>query len=123
MKTASQRKTNYEARMLSTLLDPTIAASTARAVTNFNAYVDEFYPLQLQLRGILDGLAIPVHWYAAFEAFNGEAYHLSKTCSGAALAFNLAKLVGKWGGTAYLSAGNLPALKEICLNLYSTIVP
>jgi hypothetical protein len=122
MKTASARKAAYEARMLSTLLDPTGAAVVAKAVENFNTYIDEFYPLQVQVRGILDGLAIPVHWYAGFEAFAGEMYHLSKVCTGTALAFNAAKLVGKWGGTAYLSAGNLPTLKAIALK-FGAIVP
>ena len=108
--------------MLSTLLDPTGAAVVAKAVTNFNAYVDEFYPLQVQVRGILDELAIPVHWYAGFEAFAGEMYHLSKVCSGTALVFNATKLIGKWGSAAYLSAGNIPTLKDIALK-FGALVP
>ena len=66
MRTASQRIAAYEARMLSTLLDPTGAAVTAKAVQGYKDYVDDFYPKSLQTRGILDSLAIPVHWYAAF---------------------------------------------------------
>jgi hypothetical protein len=124
MKSDSQRKLAYEARMLSTLLDPTLAAVNAKAVTNYNSYVDEYYPLQVQLRGILAKLAIPVHWYIGFEAFNGEAYHLSKVCPDTVgLTFNMAKLVAKWAGVAKLSAGNLPTLKEIALQLYSVTIP
>lgn len=101
--------------MLSTLLDPTGAAVNANAVTNYGKYIDEFYPLQVQVRGLLDSLAIPVHWYAGFEAFAGEMYHLSKVCSGTALIFNATKLVGKWSSAAYLSAGNAATLKAIAL--------
>jgi hypothetical protein len=108
--------------MLSTLLDPTGAAVNAKAVANYNAYITEFYPLQVQVRGILDALAIPVHWYAGFEAFAGEMYHLSKVCSGTALVFNATKLVGKWAGAAYLSAGNEATLKAIALK-FGALIP
>ena len=106
MKTDSQRKAAYEARMLSSLVDPTIAAKAAAAIANFNAYVDDFYPHQVHVRGILDALGIPVHWYAGFEAFAGEMYHLSKVCSGTALVFNATNLVTKWSDPAYMSGGN-----------------
>jgi hypothetical protein len=123
MKTDAQRIAHYEARMVSSLIDPALAAVNAAACVNFATHVTVFYPKQQKLRVILNGLAIPTAWYGGFEAFHGELYHLSTVCSGDALTFNASKLVGKWGSAAFMSAGNLPTLKKIALDLYAITIP
>lgn len=123
MRTDSQRKAAYEARMLSTLLDPTGAAVVAKAIANYNAYADDFVPKQLQLRGILNDQAPgSTDVYAAFEAFHGELYHLSKVCAGPSLVKSAGFLTIKWSDASHL-AGHLALLKTIALDLYSITIP
>jgi len=123
MKTDSQRKLAFEARMLSTLLDPTLAAVNAKAITNFNTYVDDYYPKQLQLRAILDSAGLSTFLYAGFEAYFGELYHLSKVTSGPGLVTNAVALIVKWGSAAKLGTGNLSVLKSIALDIFNIIYP
>jgi hypothetical protein len=43
MKTDAQRIAHYNARMLSSLVDPTLSAVNTMAVENFSAYATDFY--------------------------------------------------------------------------------
>ena len=123
MRTDAQRKSAYEARMLSTLLDPTGAAVVAKSVANFNAYVDEFVPMQLQMRAILNDAGISNFLFAGYEAYLGELYHLSLVTQGASLVVNATALEGKWASTARLGAGSAALLKSIALNIFAIIIP
>jgi hypothetical protein len=123
MRDSSHRIARYNARMLSTQLDPVGVAVNDKAMTNYATYVDEFYPLQVKLRNILDSAGLSNLLFASFEAFNGECYHLYKVCSGPALVANLTTLVLKWKDAAYLGAGNASVLKAICLQLYACTIP
>ena len=123
MRTAAQRIAKYNARMLSTLLDPTLAAVTAGAVTNYNIYVEDFYPMQVHMRTILDGYSMPTPMIAGFEAFFGECYHASKVCTGILLTAALTVLVTKWSDTAHLGAGNASVLKAIVLGVFTITIP
>jgi len=107
--------------MLSTLIDPAIAAKNAIAVAAFNTYVDDWYPHQVHVRELLDATALPLMLYPAFEAFAGEMFHMSKTCSGTALVFNAQYLVLKYADPA-MTGGNLPLLKAIALE-FGALVP
>jgi len=123
MRTDSQRKAAYEARMLSTLLDPTGAAVVAKSVTNYNTYIDEFYPMQVTLREILSEGTIENFEFAAYEAFNGEMYHLSKVVTGNSRILAATKLVAKWSSAAYLGAASKVVLQDITSRIYDCIVP
>lgn len=119
MKTDAQRIAAYNARMLSTLVDPALTAVNTMAVANFAAYATDFYPKQMQLRALLDSYGISGLLYAQYEAFHGELYHISKVYSGASAVAAASALVVKY--TAYfLVAANL---KEIALDIYSIVVP
>ncbi len=119
MKTDAQRIAAYNARMLSSLVDPTLSAVQTMAAANFAAYSTDFYALQVQLRALLDGFGISTAAYFGYEAFNGEMYHLSKASSGASAVLVATALVAKY--TSYfLSAANL---KTIALQLYNIVVP
>jgi len=109
--------------MLSTLLDPTGAAVVAKAITNFNAYVDDFVPKQLQFRALLDGLGVPTDLFAALEAFHGELYHLTKVCSGVTLVTNAGFLCTKWSDPSKMGNSILAFLKAAALDLYSITIP
>jgi len=119
MRTDAQRIAAYNARMLSSLLDPTLSAVQTMAVANYAAYSTDFYALQVQLRALLDGFGIAPAAYFGYEAFNGEMYHLSKVSSGASAIVGGTALVAKYV-SYFLSAANL---KAIALQLYNIVVP
>lgn len=118
MKTASQRITKYEARMVSSLLDPVIAAVNAKAVVNFTAYVVDFYPNQVALRALLNAAGILPAVMGGYEAFHGELYHLAKTCAGPSLVAASDILVAKWSDTAHLGSGAAALLTSIATDIY-----
>jgi len=119
MKTDAQRIAAYNARMLSTLVDPTLSAVNTMAVENFGAYATDFYPKQQQLRAILDATGISTPAYFAYEAFHGEMYHLSKVASGTSAVVMASALVAKYVSMFLVAA----TLKEIALTIYSITVP
>jgi hypothetical protein len=119
MKTDSQRIAAYNAKMLSTLIDPTLSAVNTMAVANFGAYATAFYPKQQQLRVILNEAGIATPQYFAYEAFNGEMFHLSRVASGASAVLMATALVAKYVSMFYTAA----VLKEIALAIYSITVP
>jgi hypothetical protein len=119
MKTDAQRIANYNLRMLSTLIDPTLAAVTTMAVANFGAYASDFYAKQGVLRGILNGFGIATSLYFQYEAFSAEIYHLSKVATGASAVTTATALVTKYTAL-FLPAANL---KKICNDVYSIVVP
>jgi len=119
MRTDAQRNAAYNARMQSSLVDPTLSAIQAMAVANFSAYSTNFYTKQVQLRALMDGWGISTSAYFGYEAFNGEMYHLAKTASGASAVLVATALVAKYV-SMFLVAANL---KEIAEDLYSIIVP
>jgi hypothetical protein len=121
MKTDVQRIAHYQDRMLSSLIDPVLAAVTADAVTNFSNYIVAFYPKQVQLREILAALPIPTTDYGAYEAYHGELYHVSTTTSGAGAVVMATILVTKY--SAYLGVPAAATLKKIANDLYGIIVP
>ena len=118
MKTAQQRIAHYEARMSSTLLDPTLSAVSAKAAANFTSYAVEFVPMQQAVAAILDAEDVPVIQRAAYQAYNGEMYHASKTSAGPALATLTDVLVTKWSDTAHLGTGAATTLRRIAVDVY-----
>lgn len=121
MRTASQRIAKYEARMLSTLVDPVLSAVNMQQITNFTSYIQDFYPNQLQLRVILNASGNHPDKFAAFEAFHGELYHLSKVAQGPALLAAAAVLGGKWA--TILGPAQVATLKQIALDIYAITLP
>jgi len=119
MKTTAQRIAHYNARNLSSLIDPTLSAIQAMAVANFAAYANDFVPKQQQLRAILDALGISTTKYALYEAFHGEIYHIAKVASGASAVTMASAMVVKY--TTF--GGAVATLKKIALDIYSITVP
>lgn len=120
MRTAEQRISAYEARMLSSLVDPTLAAVHTLQVANFKAYANEFTTKQESLRALLNDLGVPTTQYFGYEAFNGEMYHLWKTAAGDSAIATATILVAK-----YVAWGLAPAtLIQISADLWSiTVLP
>lgn len=119
MKTDSQRIAHYNARMVSSTIDPTIAAKQALAAANFGFYVMAFYPKQQALRALLAGMAIPTIQYGPYEAFHGKIFHLAQTTTGPSAITSASILVTAW--SSYPNIAVL-SLKAIC-NLYGIVVP
>jgi hypothetical protein len=118
MKTTAQMKAAYDARMLSSLIDPTLSARYASQVANFNAHVDEFHPNRVAMRAILSEEGVPIIQIAAYEAFHGSLFHLTKVVSGPALQTAFENLVTQWSGTARLGAGATAILTRIGVDVY-----
>jgi hypothetical protein len=120
MKTDAQRIAAYNARMLSSLIDPTIAARQATAVARFGAYASAFYPKQQALRTLLNGWGITTPVYFQYEAFNSEIYHVFRVAGASPSAVVMATaLVAKYT-SFFLAAAKL---KEIALTVWGITVP
>jgi len=119
MRSDVQRIANYEARMQSTLLDPTVTAVQPLAVANYTAYITEFYPYQVQLRTILLDESVKSYLYGMYEAMTGQFYHLWKVAMGNPLVADFTAIQVKWtarGTDATIS-------KRIALDLFGVTIP
>jgi hypothetical protein len=119
MRTTAQRIARYNARMLSSLVDPVLSAVSSAQQANFAAYVTDFVPKQEALRAILNDEAIPVIKVAAYEAFHGELYGLSRRFAGPALQAAFCILVAKWADAAHLGPTAQTVLERIGADIYS----
>jgi len=119
MRTTAQRIAKYNARMLSSLVDPVLSAAQAQQQANFASYAIDFVPKQQGLRAIMSDEGISVYQMAGYEAFHGEVYTASKKYSGAALQAEFCILVAKWADTAHLGAAAQAILERIGADLYS----
>lgn len=122
MRTDSQRIAKYNARMLSSLIDPTLSAVNTMQKANYAAYTSAFYIKQQALRVIINAQAIPPWAVFGIEAFNGEMYKYSEQYAGAMLDLRALMLCNKWGDVAHLGAGLRPLLVDISLTLYGAVV-
>jgi len=119
MRTTAQRIAAYNARMLSSLVDPVLSAVATLASTNYAAYVNVFVPKQEALRAILNDEGVQVIDYGPYEAFHGELYHLSLKFAGPALQAAFCILVAKWADAAHLDAAAQTILERIGADLYT----
>jgi len=119
MKGTAVRIAHFNARMLSSLVDPVLSAMSALAQANFAAYVNLFVPKQEALRVILNEEGVQVIDYAAYEAFHGELYALSTRFAGPALQAAYCILVAKWADASHLDAGAQTVLERIGLDIYT----
>lgn len=85
MRTAAQRIAHYNARMVSSLIDPVLTAVNAVASANFTAYAIDFVPKQTAAFAVLDadGVKGPIRFM--YAAYFGELYGLTKRFAGGAL--------------------------------------
>ncbi|HUX29549.1 MAG TPA: hypothetical protein VMV78_02850 [Thiobacillus sp.] len=119
MRTTAQRIAHYNARMLSSLVDPVLSAVSALAQANYATYVNVFVPKQEALRVILNDEGVAVTDFAAYEAFHGELYALSTRFAGPALQAAYCILVAKWADASHLDAAAQTILERIGLDLYT----
>jgi len=116
---AADRINHYNARMLSSLVDPTLSAVNALQQAAFAAYASDFVPYQEALRIFLNGLpAHPVEFFT-WEALNGEVYHAFKTAAGGALVAIVTDLQ-----TKYVAYGlGAPNIKAMVFAVYAITIP
>lgn len=119
MRTCAQRKAKYDARMLSSLIDPVLSAVQTAQSNNYLAYLVSFYPNQLALRVILNDEGVSPIQVAAYEAYHGELFHLSRAFSGPTLQTQFCNLVAKWSDVAHLGAAAEPILLRIGADIYA----
>lgn len=84
MRSAAQRQAAYDARMLSSQIDPSLTAMFEQQKANYAGHVAEAYPLQVALRGVLDGLGIGGQAALIYEAYSAELYGLGRKFTGPA---------------------------------------
>jgi hypothetical protein len=118
MRTLQQRIKKYQARALSSLIDPVLLTVNAQQLENFTAYEIEFYPNQVQLRVLLDGAGLMPIDYAAYEAYHGELFHICKHFSGPSAVLAKNALVDKWSDAQHLGAGAATLLNQIAEVIY-----
>jgi len=123
MRTAAQRIEKYNARMVSSQIDPQRSATTAAAQANFAAYTTEFVPKQLALREVLNAAGMDPARFGPYEAYSGELFHLWKTTAGASLIAAAAVVKGRWIHVSRLGPGAEALLKTIALTVYSIVLP
>lgn len=122
MRSAAERIAKYNARMQSSLIDPTLSAVNAVQQANFAAYENDFYPLQVAARAVLGSYSIPAPMYLGFEAFLGELYGLSKRFTGIGLTAAAQVVTTKWADAAHLGVGNKPVLVDIADTCFGLVV-
>lgn len=91
--------------MLSTQIDPTLTAMFSQQVANFTAHVADAYPLQLTLRGVLDGLGISGPPALIYHSYSAELYGIGAKFSGPAAVAGALALSRK-----YTELGATPAV-------------
>ena len=123
MKGPARLKSAYNARMLSSLIDPPLSARIASQVDNFNAHVNEYTPNRIALRAILSEEGVPIIQIVAFEAFHGKVYHLTKVLSGPALQTAFTNLVYLWATTPLLGGASSGILTRIGVDIYHIGAP
>lgn len=96
MKTDVTRIAHYNARMQSSLIDPTLTAVNSLAQTNYASYLGIFYPKQVAVSAILDTNAVPNYQRGWYQACAGQMYHQSRVATGDALVFEFTALADKW---------------------------
>ena len=109
MRSATQRIDAYNARMVSSQIDPTLTAVEALQQANFAGYMADFYPFQVALRGWLDTQAIPGNVAFMYEAWNNEVYSAYRRFSGTALTGMVTVLVDKYEDYGILRADLIAA--------------
>ena len=119
MRSAAQRIAAYNARMQSSQIDPTLTAQNALQMANFAAYIADWYPLQVTLRGWLDAQGFSGNIAFMYEALAGECYSVYRRFSGPSAIAEATILNAK-----YLALG-LVALDMSAMELavFSWIVP
>lgn len=122
MRTDSQRIAKYNARLLSSLIDPTLSGVFALQKANYAAHTSAFYIKQQALRVIINAQALPPWAVFGVEAFHGEMYKYSKQYAGAMLDLRALMLCNKWGDVAHLGVAWRPLLVDISLALYGAVV-
>jgi hypothetical protein len=123
MRTAAQRIAKYNARMVSSQLDPVRAALVADQQANFLAYANEFVPYQQKLRVELAALGLDPAQFIFYEAWNGEMYHAFKTTSGASLIKAVGAINGRWAHASRLGVGVAATLKALALAVWDVVLP
>lgn len=116
MRTDAQRIAAYNARMQSTLVDPTLTAVNTNAQANFGAYMAEFYPKQVLCAGILDTNAIPNYQRGRYMALLGQLYHAWKVDKGAGAIADFTSIVAKWEARG-LGHGGMKQICSVCFGV------
>jgi hypothetical protein len=96
MRTAAQRINAYNDRMVSSQIDPTIAAKNVQQKGNFADYANDWYPKQVLVHQYLDSTGVTPASYFNYDGFAGEVYHVSNHFSGASAVLAVADLIIKW---------------------------
>ena len=122
MRTAAQRIAKYNARMVSSQLDPVRAALVANQQANYAGYATEFVPYQEKLRVELATYGIDPAQFVFYEAWNGEMYHAFKTTSGTSLIKAVGAINGRWAQASRLGTGAASRLIALAFAVWNVVI-
>lgn len=118
---AAERIAHYNNRMVSSQIDPVLAAVNVTAMANYAAHAIEWTALLAAVHNHLAANGVnPASWFL-YDGFAGEMYHLvNKTgVTGAAAIAAANDFCVKWEALG----GGLARLKAICAAVFSVVVP
>lgn len=119
MISAARRIAAYNARMQSSLIDPTLAAKAPLAQVNYAVFAMDITQKQIDTVTVLDSDGIGSAVRYLYMAYSNQLYHLKKFYSGPALVTVATVVHDK-----YNDLGLAPAtLKQIALDVYAIIIP
>jgi len=98
MKSAATRIAHYNNRMLSSLVDPSLAAVNVAAKANYAEHTIAYVAFQEAAHNYLDGQGCLPAEYFNYNAFMGEIWHVDQHFSGAAAVAAGGDLVIKFVG-------------------------
>jgi len=119
MVTAAQRIAHYNARMVSSLIDPVLVNVQANAQANYLVHAMDITSKQIDTVAVLDVDGIGAAFRYLYLAFSNQLYHLSKLHSGTALVTEASILHDKYVAQFLATA----TLKKIALNVYTIVIP
>lgn len=119
MQSSAARIAHYNARMQSSLIDPTLSAVSAQQQANFAAYAVDFVPYQTALRAWLNAEGISTLAFFAWEALNGECYRAHRSTSGAAEIAEFVALQVKYADMGLALAD----IKDMVSSVWSVTIP
>jgi hypothetical protein len=119
MRTAAQRILDYNARMQSSLIDPTNTAVNPVAQANFTTKTMDLYAKQQQLVNILNSNAVVSYQWARWFAMFGEMYKAYGKMSGGTIVLRFIEIVAKWEARGVGHGGAV----QVAFDIFAVTIP
>jgi uncharacterized protein YaiE (UPF0345 family) len=119
MKDAAARIANYNARMVSSLIDPAYAARSTEAQANFATFATAQTNYQTDVASYLDIQGVKHESWFQYNAFAGEMYHVKSISQGAAA---VAQATAIYNKVLFLGLSDVH-MKAIANDVFGIVIP